>query len=199
MFGRARSLFTRGRGERGWTIVAVLVALAIVVVLVVMQLGGSGMPVGGTTTMKALDNAIDDIEGSMKAGYETPPNAATSGTVARSNYPPRPAAPAYPPKVKTPGPASTPAPPPAARTRTPRPQPKTRAGAMVGYADRARTIGQLASSKTLNDQLVMWKINNPGMKVTFENLSKTRFHLPPPQRNTEYVIENEAIYIRRKP
>ena len=38
MSGRGCSLFIRGRGERGWTIVAVLVALAIVMLLVYTQM-----------------------------------------------------------------------------------------------------------------------------------------------------------------
>ena len=61
-----------------------------------------------------------------------------------------------------------------------------------------RNIQTGLNTKTLNENLVMWKLNHPGMEVTLENLRNNGFNMPLLKPNQEYYIHENAIRIRNK-
>ena len=81
---------------------------------------------------------------------------------------------------------------------TPTPIPRGSAPELKGQLyniTRTRNIARELNVKVLNENLVMWKLNNPGKEVTIENLRNTGFQLPGLKPNQEYIIRNENIDI----
>ena len=64
---------------------------------------------------------------------------------------------------------------------------------------RIRNIQTGLNTKTLNENLLMWKLKHPDMEVTLENLRNAGdFPMPMLKPNQEYFIHENAIRIRNK-
>ena len=203
-------MIQKNQENRGFAVVVVLGVVALIMILIILQLyGGLWSP---NTKKTALDKQLDELEAHQENIYFKKDNPVSSKDQANTHAgvqvnktdsdvqkdtQPKSLSGSMKKEESMPLIAKKTTQP-AKKTPLPNPTINGTGPGLLKDIGRARRLERSMNTKVLNENLIMWRMNNPGKKVTLENLRKTNFSMPPLKPHLEYVIENDNIRIRFK-
>ena len=172
--------------QRGFGMVVTLIVVAIIMILILLQLSDGNFGSSGKQ-QTAIDTQLDMLDEMNEQRFFTAPpqpgsepndnNAnipdSTEDTVVVEIDPDRPI------QMQRP---------------TPTPGPRHLPG-MLNNIERTRTLKRELDTKTLNENLMMWKLSHPDVEVTIENLQNNGFSFPALRPGERYEIRNGNIDI----
>ena len=196
--------------QRGFAVIVILIVVVIIMILIIAQLYGGLF--NKSTVPTALDKQLVELEEHQQQTYfkknepaaqQNPENIHSGVTVKKNESGDTPktennSLTDTSKKEKSMPLIAKKTPTPVQKKSVPNPIINGTGPGLLKDIGRARKLSRSLNTKVLNDNLVMWKLNHPGKKVTLDNLRKTNFALPALKPHEEFFIENENIGIRFK-